>query len=189
MLGLKVRAMKARLVFVLLLLISAGEASASAAFATLKDTVHKASENIEENADRERISNALYEQLRPRANITNMELSRDEIDVKVREYVYQQYAPVLIDNYSRIYGELRGANKDFTDCNNPEPLNPGSDVLKALCIEKTGESAKVSYMTNGYSQGWSETLVFLFEIGADKATLVEVVLQLRDGVKAHVPGI
>ena len=181
--------MKSRLIIVLLLVISAGESSASAAFVALKDAIHKASENIEENSDQVKISNALYEKLRSRVNITNMELSQSEIDVKVREYVEQQYAPVLIDNYSTIYGELREAGKDFTNCKNPEPLNPGRDVLKAMCIEQAGEAVYVKYMTNGYSRGWSDTLVFKFELEDYKATLVEVVLQLRQGVKAHVPGI
>jgi hypothetical protein len=43
--------MKSRLLLILLLVISAGESSASAAFIALKDAVHKASENIEEIAD------------------------------------------------------------------------------------------------------------------------------------------
>nr|BAJ06994.1 hypothetical protein [uncultured bacterium] len=169
--------------------ISAGESSASADFAALKNALHKTSENIEKNADLEKIGNALYEQLRPRAKITNMELSPNEVDLKVREYVEQQYVPVFIDNYSRIYTELREAGKDFTNCKNPEPIDPESDVLKALCVEKDGEAAIVRYMTNGYSQGWSETLVFLLELEADKTTLIEILLQLREGVEAHVPGI
>jgi hypothetical protein len=173
----------------LLVAISAAKASASPDLAVLKIALHKASEKIEENADSEKISEALYQQLRPRAKVTNMELSESEVDLKVREYIEQQYAPVLIDNYSQIYGELRKVNKDFTNCENPEPLDPRSDILKALCVEKDGESMRVRYLTNGYSQGWSETLVFLFDLEADKATLVQTVLQLGEGVEAYVPGM
>jgi hypothetical protein len=78
---------------------------------------------------------------------------------------------------------------DFTNCKKPEPFNPASDVLKALCIEKNGEAVDVRYITNGYSQGWSDTLDFRFEIEEGKATLTEVVLQLREDVKVHIPEI
>jgi hypothetical protein len=173
----------------LLLVVVTSDASAAVDITALKDAIHQASNNIEENVDLGKINDALYEQLRPRANVTNMELSRSEVDAKVREYVEKHYAPVLIDNYSTIYGELRAANMDFTNCKKPEPFNPASDVLKALCIEKNGEAVDVRYITNGYSQGWSDTLDFRFEIEEGKATLTEVVLQLREDVKVHIPEI
>ena len=178
-----------RIFVCLLFVVVSSDSSAAVDFGSLKNAIHQASMNIEENADLIKINDALYEQLRPRANVTNMELSGSEVNAKVREYIEKNYAPVLIDNYSTIYGELRAANMDFTNCNKPKPFNPASDVLKALCIEKNNEAVDVRYITNGYSQGWSDALVFRFEIEEGKATLIKVLLQLREGVKVHVPEI
>lgn len=155
-----------------------------------KAALHKVSKNIEQYSNHELISNSLYEQIRPRANITNKELSPDQIDKRVRKYVSEKYAPALINNYSKIYSEMRKANKDFTSCEKLVPIKPDEDVLKSLCLKEQNNILKVQYMTNGYSQGWSKSAVFVFRYVKGTAKLVSIELQpVDEGVKAYVEGI
>ena len=155
----------------------------------LKLNLHSSSENIEDHVNWKEINYSLYKQIRPRANITNDSLTEEQVNEKVREYVKEKYAPVLVKNYSQIYSELKSANGDFSDCNEIVPIRQGDDVLKSLCVMNEGSSVIVQYMTNGYSRGWSKSLVFVFELEDESLQLRSIDLQMDDASKAYVKGI
>jgi hypothetical protein len=151
--------------------------------------LHEASQSIDEHSNRERITESLYNQIRPRANVTNKQLSEKQVDEKVREYVAEKYAPALVGNYSTIYGELQSQKKSFSSCEDIAPIKEKEDILKALCLRELEGSIKVQYMTNGYGKGWSETAGFVFTSIAGKLQLVAIELYLKEGATAYVEGI
>jgi hypothetical protein len=151
--------------------------------------LHAASQSIYKYSNLERITESLYAQIRPRAKVTNKQLSEKQVDEKVRKYVAEKYALALIGNYSIIYGELQSQKKSFSNCDDIEPIKEKEDILKALCLRKLEGAIKVQYMTNGYCKGWSETAGFIFSSIADKLQLVAIELYLKEGAKAYVEGI
>lgn len=155
----------------------------------LKGALHKVSENIAEFANHELIVDSLYSQMRPRANITNKSLSSDQVDKKVRTYVSEQYAPVLIKNYSQIYSELKKADKDFSSCEKLVAINPDKNFLSSLCLKEEGNLIEVQYMTKVPSKGWSKAIVFGFEYVKGVLQLVSIELQMVEGAKVHIEGI
>ena len=144
---------------------------------------------VENSINHESIADSLYEQIRPRAKITNKELSSEEIDKRVKKYIAEKYAPALISNYSQLYSKLKTAKKDFSSCDNLEPIEPGKDVLASLCITQQNDSVLVQYMTNGFGRGWSKSVVFVFRRSRDSFVLSAIELQPKEGVKAYVEGI
>jgi len=100
--------------------------------------LHEASKNIDKHSNYEKITESLYSQIRPRANITNKQLSEKQIDERVRKYIAKKYAPALVGNYSVIYSELQKRNKSFSSCDNIAPIEEKEkNILKALCLRKT----------------------------------------------------
>jgi len=155
----------------------------------INSLLHKASNNFGKSVDFGSVVNSLYEQIRPRAKITKENLSSNEIDTKVKKYVKEKYAPALIGNYSQLYSKLKSAKKDFSSCKTLEPIEPGKDVLASLCTKKIDKSIHVLYMTNGFGQGWSKSVEFIFRKSNKDLLLSAIELQLKEGVKAHVDGI
>jgi hypothetical protein len=151
--------------------------------------LYSVSDNIEKATNYKSVVESLYQQIRPRANITNKSLSQKQVDIKVRQYITDKYAPALVMNYQHIYSQLRGNGGEFSDCGNVTPIKSGEDVLKALCLSGNNGHIKVSYMTNGYSQGWKTSAIFVFNAVNNAFQLSAIELQLKDGVKAYVEGI
>ena len=151
--------------------------------------LHKASSNFDQSVDFDSVVNSLYAQIRTRAKITNKNLSSNDIDTRVKDYVKEKYAPALIGNYSQLYSKLISARKDFSNCDNLEPIEPGKDVLASLCVKQKDDSIHVLYMTNGFDQGWSKSVGFIFRKSSKGLLLSAIELQLKEGVEAHVDGI
>lgn len=167
---------------------------ATPTYASSKNTVlisqlHKASQNIEKFSNYKLINESLYKQIRPRANITNHQLSKIQIDEKVRKYIALKYAPALVGNYSHLYALLHSSKKEFSNCNHITPINPNEDILKSLCFIKHKGSIKVQYMTNAYSKGWAKSAGFVFSTIEGKLQLIGIELHLKPGTKAYVEGI
>tara|TARA_B100000749_G_scaffold280568_1_gene277298 strand:+ start:454 stop:999 length:546 start_codon:yes stop_codon:yes gene_type:complete len=155
----------------------------------LKLALHNISGNIDKFTNYELVNNSVYEHIRPRANITNKELSSKEIDDRTYKYVSEKYAPILVKNYSQIYSEMRQENKDFTQCESYTPIKPNEDILKSLCLEYLNGNVTVKYMTNGYSQGWSTAASFSFSYINGVTELTSIELQSAEGQKFYVEGI
>ena len=148
----------------LALLLGCTSVLAGAAHPEVIRKLHMASKDIKQSANPDSIVDSIYKQLRPRANVTNTALSAAEIDIKVRSYISEKYAPVLINNYAQLYSQLIAAKKDFSTCEDLNPFSLTKDVLVALCVNTQAESVQVQYLTNGYGQGWRTTAIFYFFI-------------------------
>lgn len=151
--------------------------------------LHNASNNFEQSVNHESIVDSLYDQIRPRAKITNNKLSTEEIDERVRMYVTEKYAPALIGNYTHLYSKLKSEKKNFSSCDDIEPINADNDVLVSLCVKQHENIVRVQYMTNGFGRGWSKSVVFIFKPNKNTLLLSAIELQLKEGVKTHVEGI
>ncbi|MBV1911779.1 MAG: hypothetical protein KUG78_20975 [Kangiellaceae bacterium] len=151
--------------------------------------LHETSSNLKQHLDHESIVDSIYEQIRPRAKVTNNELSTKIIDEKVRKYIVEKYSPALIGNYEHLYLKLKSAKKDFSNCDDLKPINPNDDVLMTLCVIVKVDDIHVIYMTNGYSRGWKKTLDFIFTQTEKNLSLSSIELQMGDGVQAYVEGI
>lgn len=156
----------------------------------LRKQLHRLSKNIEKHVSWAAVTDSLYEQIRSRANVNNEGLTEKQINEKVRKYITEKYAPVLVKNYFQIYSQLKSENKDFSDCNNIVPIRPGEDVLKALCVRQDNSSIVVQYMTKGYAKGWSKSLVFIFEsLNSKDLQLKSIKLQFNNDTKVYIEGI
>ena len=164
-------------------------AFASESQSELTRRLHKASERISKYANNESIVESLYNQMRPRANITIATLNEKQIDDIVRGYIAKKYAPVLINNYSQIYAKLLDSKKDFSKCDNLNQFSMNANVLMALCIKQQSDSLRVQYMTNGYEKGWSISSIFIFAINENSLILSSIELQMKDGQKVYVEGL
>jgi len=181
--------MNKKLLIAATLVSAAALSHASGMQADAVSRLHQASQNIEKHTDPAKISESLYKQLRPRANITNPKLSKAQVDEKVRKYISDKYAPALIGNYAQLYAKMRANHKDFSDCNDPVPMKAGEDVLVSLCLASTIDAIEVRYLTNAYSRGWNQSAGFVFSMVGDKLQLVGIELPLKPGTKAYVEGI
>lgn len=150
-------------------------------------TLHRVSADIQRHADIAKIVDALYQQLRPRARITDPALTAALVDERVRRYVAEKYAPALIQNYAQIYGEMVATKKNFSACEHPQPFDETADVLKALCVIEGADSLRVQYLVNGYTRGWRTTAEFVFS--ADGEWLQAIVIPLEEGAAVFVEGI
>ncbi|MDO6568169.1 hypothetical protein Q4561_13940 [Alteromonas sp. 1_MG-2023] len=151
--------------------------------------LYDSSENIDNTINRESVVESLYQQIRPRANITNKSLSQKQVDSKVRLYISDKYLPALVMNYQQIYFQLRASEGQFTSCDNATPINYDDDILKMLCLNENDSHMEVVYMTNGYSQGWKTSATYGFTIDNDEYELTFINLYLKEGVSAYVEGI
>lgn len=183
------RLMKFKLLATFTLAICSASLFASNTQSKLRAEFHRAAENINQFSNLELINNSLYEQIRPRANVTNRELTSEQINQLVRKYISEKYAPALIKSYSHIYSKLKGAKKDFSSCEKLEPIKHDEEILSSLCLEEQNDTYKVQYLTNGYSQGWKKTAVYIFNYTGGAFELVSIELQLNEGTKAYVEGI
>ncbi|WP_289028953.1 hypothetical protein [uncultured Paraglaciecola sp.] len=116
-------------------------------------------------------------------------MSEQQVDDKVRQYIADKYMPVLIMNYQHIYTQLHDNSGVFSNCDKVTAIKPGEDVLKALCLKEDNNQIKLSYMTNGYSQGWNTSMTLVFNTIEEEYVLTSIELHLKNGVKAYVEGI
>jgi len=151
--------------------------------------VYKSSENLSANIDNNAITASLFAQFRPRVVINDLSLSEAEIDKAVKEYISKNYTPVLIENYSQIFTELKKYKKDFSNCKEIVPLDDKSETLKSLCIIKNENEATINYMTKGSSKGWQKNAAYTFLIKANVATLSSIDVNMHNDTKVNINGI
>ena len=147
------------------------------------------SDNIENSVNNESVVESLYQQIRPRSIITNLALSQQEVDIKVKEYVSIKYMPSLLMNYRHIYSQLRANNGELHSCENAKPIQIDSDILKKLCLKGDDSHVQVIYMNNAYLQGWKTSATYVFSMVKEKYELTSIDLHLKEGVNAYVEGI
>ncbi len=127
----------------------------------VKEKIHQASASVQTSANYNAITDSLYKQIRPRADVTNESLSSEVIeDDKVRNYIAEKYTPMLLKNYEQINASLRMANKYFGDCHKPEAIKTGGDVQSSLCMNTENYLIEIRYMNNAYGQEWKIASVF-----------------------------
>ena len=153
------------------------------------EKIHEASRSIKASANYNAITESLFKQIRPRADIKNKDLTSEEVDKRVRKYISEKYTPVLIKNYEQIYSTLQEEKKDFSDCKAPAPIKPNEDILTSLCINVDTSFVEIKYLTNPYSQGWKPTSIFKFVKANGEYELSSIDIQLSGDQKAYVKGI
>jgi len=151
--------------------------------------LHSISNNISQHSNFELITQSLFEQMREYVDVKNSDLSSMEIDVLVKQYIAESYAPIFVRNYSQIYSELRKENKDFSDCEDLIPFKDNVDVLQSLCLKKEGILIQVQYWTNGYKQGWSKSITYNFKKSSGLLELVSMEIPLSKNQKVHIPNL
>lgn len=164
-------------------------AHASEKHSALATALMRASDSLESHVDHESVTQSLYEQLRPRAKVTRKDLTKRQIDQRVREYVARKYVPALVGNYAHLYAQMRNAGHSFSDCARPRPIDVGDEILKCLCVRGNPQAVQVKYMTRGHSKAWEDVVIFEFSKVTTEYHLTGIDLGMSKGQQAYVDGI
>lgn len=182
--------MKTQLTLALCALLAWSTSYATEALSPRLKELESASARIGSHIDRRAVTNSLYRQMRPHVLITNKKLKASEIDKQVRTYIDKKYTPVLLMNYSLLFGRMKKAHDHFSSCSDKlQPFDFTKNTQIALCTANTKGNIHVRYMMNEHRQGWEKTSEFVFRHTKHGMTLVAILLNLKKGQKLHVDGI
>jgi len=170
-------------------LFALSQACAAATSPNLIKQLETISESIGKHTDIHALSDSLYRQLRPNVLVNNKNLSRSQIDRKVRTYIEKKYVPILVMNYSLQYSKMKKAGVHFDGCKSLHalPFNEHTDM--ALCTSKTQKNLAVRYMTRHDREDWNTTSVYEFSNRQHDLILTAIHLNLKKDQKFRIYGI
>jgi hypothetical protein len=159
--------------------------AANAPYATLKEI----STDIRHHTDIKAVVDSLYTQMRPRVLIHDTSIDSATTDQKTRTYIQNRYAPALIANYTHLYDKLTRAHKEFTPCDNPQPINADAPVQQALCTLHLGDTLIVRYLTRMPPDAWKTSAEYRFLQQKNRLTLKAIRLSLPPEAKVRIKGL